>query len=115
MLELTGKVTKIEKSNISGVDFIYFSTHNDKTQIRLDLPKKQNHFKQDDPVKIVFNPDDVNNESQKLLVNGDIYLVKADQDPQIIMISIGGLQLKIETSVSYDELLVKKPVKIQFL
>ncbi|MHA1266732.1 MAG: DNA-directed RNA polymerase subunit G [Candidatus Helarchaeota archaeon] len=115
MLELTGVVEKIEKSSIRHIDLIYFTMDNNKTRIRLELPLKNNPFQEAQQITIVFNPSNLQRENQKLVLNGYLYSIEKKDDLNKILISIGGLQLIMETPNQYDELSTKKDLTIQFI
>lgn len=115
MLELSGKIEKIEKANISNVDLLFFKTDDGKTQIRIELPRELNQFKEADATKLVFdtNPTD-KPETEKLILSAYIYSIAKGTEINTIIITAGGLQLKIETPNEYDDFKTKKNINIQF-
>jgi hypothetical protein len=115
MLEMSGTVEKIEKSNTSGVDLIPIKVENNQTQIQIELPHTTNPFKDAEPVKIIFDPKDVESESQKLILNGYIYSIKKKEGINEVLISVGGLQFKIQTPNQHDELSARRQIRIQIL
>ena len=74
MLELSGTIEKIEKSNISNVDILYFKTEDGATKIRMELTRTINPFNEADPVKLIFDTTPIENpKDQKLILNAYIY------------------------------------------
>lgn len=114
MLELIGTIDKIEKSNISNVDLIFISIEKNQTKLMLEMVSRINPFKEADPVKIIFNARPAIGSTQKIILNGYIYSIEKVDDMNKILISIGGLQLKIETPNEYDDFTTKKDISIQF-
>lgn len=114
MLELTGTIDKIEKSNISNVDLISMTTKDNQSKLTLELVKDINPFTEADPIKIIFDTNPAKGDTQKLILNGYIYSIDKSDDLNKIIISIGGLQLKIETPNEYDDFKTKKDLNIQF-
>ncbi|NVM55891.1 MAG: DNA-directed RNA polymerase subunit G [Candidatus Helarchaeota archaeon] len=114
MLELIGTIEKIEKSSISNVDLIFINTEKNQTQMRLELVNEINPFKEDETVKIIFDTKPASKNDQKLVLNAYIYSISKVQAINNIIISIGGLQLKIETPKEYDDFKIKKEINIQF-
>ena len=111
--EFTGTIEKIEKSNISKVDLVSISTDNNQTTMRMELVNEINPFKESDPVKLIFDTKPASESSQKLILNGYIYSIKKVQDIHEIDITIGGLQLKIQTPNEYHDFKVKQDISIQ--
>lgn len=115
MLELSGTIDKIEKSNISNVDLLFFKTNDGKTQIRIELPRELNQFNEADTTKLVFNTKPIDKtDTQKLILNAYIYSIAKSTEINTILITAGGLQLKIETPNEYDDFKTKKDINIQF-
>jgi len=115
MLELSGTIEKIEKSNISNVDVLFFKTEDGKTKIRIELPKTINPFKEANPVKLIFDTKPLENpDTQKLILNAYIYSINNGPEINTVLITAGGLQLKIETQNVYDDFKTKKDLNIQF-
>ncbi len=116
MVEITGTIERMEKANISGVDLLVFKSEDGKTQINLELTSKINPFKELDPVKMVFDTKQIDSpDTQKLILNAYIYSITKESEINTIVITCGGLQIKIKTPNDYDLFKTKKDLNIQFL
>ena len=114
MLELSGTISKIEKANISNVDVIFFNSKDGKTGIRMELTRNINPFIEADPVKFIFDTKPIEKpDTEKLILNSYIYSISKNQEMNIIILTAGGLQIKIETPNEYDEFKTKRALTIQ--
>jgi len=83
-------------------------------KMNLELTKKINFFKESDPVKLIISETPHSANNPKLVLNGFLYSVTKKEAVYEILISIGGLQLKIETSNEFEELKTKKDLVLSF-
>ncbi len=114
MLEFTGVVEKIEKTHITNMDLISFNLQNNPTKMQLEMVTRINPFKVHDSVTINFDTTSNSKDNPKLILSGYLYAIKKDQGINKIFISIGGLQLTLETSEDYEEFKTKKDLIISF-
>ncbi|MHA1651883.1 MAG: DNA-directed RNA polymerase subunit G [Candidatus Helarchaeota archaeon] len=113
MLELNGIVKKIEKTEITNVDLVYFEVDTE-TEMTLEIVKRINPFKESEPITVIFNTQPSSKENPKLILKGYLYSISKNSENNKISISVGGLQLKIKTSKDYDEFKVRKELFISF-
>ncbi len=108
LLEFDGSVTKIEETNVTNVLKIFFDFESESTKMSLELAKQINPFKESEPVKIIFDTEPHRENEPKLILNGFLYSSSKKEDIYQVFISIGGLQLKIDSSNAFEELKTKK-------
>ena len=114
MLEFNGIIEKIEAAQITNIDILSIKTDKNKAKLQLELVNRINPFSESDPIKIIFDAKPITKGNPKLMVKGKIYSISKDQESSKILISIGGLQLKIETSEDYEEFKKKQDLNISF-
>jgi hypothetical protein len=114
MLEIKGKIEKIELSKITNVVIISILGENNQIKMKLELVKKINPFKESDPVKIVFDTKAKPEENPKLIVRGFIYSITKKEGIKKFDINIGGLRLLIDAPESFDDLTAKSDTIIHF-
>ncbi|MDD1777802.1 MAG: DNA-directed RNA polymerase subunit G [Candidatus Helarchaeota archaeon] len=114
MLEIKGKIEKIEKSKITNVVDIFILGENNQIKIKLELVKKINPFKESDPVKIIFDTKPKPEQTPKMILNGFIYSITTKEGVKKIDINIGGLRLLIDAPESFDDLTAKSETVIHF-
>lgn len=114
MLEIKGKIEKIEKSKITNVLNIFILGENNQIKIKLEMVLKINPFKESDPVKIVFASKAKPEENPKLILHGFIYSITKKEGVKKIDINIGGLKLLIDAPESFDDLTAKSETVIHF-
>ncbi|MFX1294160.1 MAG: DNA-directed RNA polymerase subunit G [Promethearchaeota archaeon] len=114
MIEFNGIIKSIEKTEISKIDLISFEFKDGPNKMNLEMVKEKNPFKESDPVKIIFNTKPMTKNNLKLVLNGYLYSITKDKDINKIHITIGGLQLQIETSKEYKDFKPKTNVIISF-
>lgn len=114
ILEFDGIIDKIEQSNITNIDIVFMKIEKNQTRMKLELVNKINPFKENDPVKIIFNTEPLSKDNPKLVMNGYLYSITKNEAINKIIITVGGLQLLIETPENYPEFKTKRDIIINF-
>ena len=114
MLEIKGKIEKIEKAKITNIVNISILGEDNQIKIKLELVKKINPFKESDPVKIVFDTIAKPEKNPKIILHGFIYSITIKEGVKKIVINIGGLRLLIDAPESFDDLTAKSETVIHF-
>lgn len=114
MLEINGKIEKIEKGKITNIEIVSISGDNNKIKMKLELVKKINPFKESDPVKIVFDTKAKPEGNPKIILRGFIYSITKKEGVKKIDINIGGLRFLIDAPESFDDFTPKTDTIIHF-